>query len=206
MISVVIDPAGRLINLRVVPSQIDERTALVDGPDWKRLFALAELPFDRFTPTPSMWVPPVYADVRAAWVGCVPREARHQNPGRGCSRGGQPGVFRDRGAMDFLVPIWFGLPPPIPATVAPLLLGGRFTLSTLAALFLNVVGTGVVTPRGEPSTQAVSRITASQVWNGACAQRRGGPPVMPVVGIGRGHEQARVSYFFHGARRGVRGR
>ena len=45
--------------------------------------------------------------------------------------------------LNFLVPKWLGLPPPIPLSTLAFLSGGRFTLSALAFPFLDAVGGGV---------------------------------------------------------------
>jgi predicted Ser/Thr protein kinase len=86
----VLDTLGRLIEFNAVPPQRDapanaSAAALVSAgaddaasapapapPDWAPLFALAELPADRFQPATPEWAPRNYADTRAAWVGTIP--------------------------------------------------------------------------------------------------------------------------------------
>jgi serine/threonine-protein kinase len=73
MTHVVLDPQGRLLQLSVVPPQVDAATEEQRRvPDWTRLFEAAGLPRDRFTESPPQWNPPHYADARAAWTGTLP--------------------------------------------------------------------------------------------------------------------------------------
>ena len=81
MVSIVMDPAGRLTGFKVITPQVAAASAAPSGarssgervePDWRTLFVQARLPIDRFTTTPSQWAPPVYADVRSAWDGVYP--------------------------------------------------------------------------------------------------------------------------------------
>ena len=72
MVSVRMDLAGRLTGLTAVPPQIEEVSADARPPDWAALFAEAGLPIAQFSPAMPMRVPPVYADIRAAWEGVYP--------------------------------------------------------------------------------------------------------------------------------------
>jgi len=80
MVSIVIDPAGRLTRFKAITQPVVSEAVEAAGahsraePDWRTLFALAQLPIERFTATPSQWAPPVYADVRAAWDGVYPEQ------------------------------------------------------------------------------------------------------------------------------------
>jgi serine/threonine-protein kinase len=71
MATVLLDPSGRLANLVAVPDQLDEGQS---APPFELPRLLTEAGFDpaRFTPTRSRWVPPSYADARAAWDGVYP--------------------------------------------------------------------------------------------------------------------------------------
>ena len=42
------------------------------APDWTVLFEQAGLSLAQFRPAESRWIPPVYADARAAWQGVYP--------------------------------------------------------------------------------------------------------------------------------------
>jgi serine/threonine-protein kinase len=66
-----LDERGRLLELFVVPPQNDAASPPGPAPDWSFLFAAAGLDPAAFTPEPSEWVPPVYADTRAAWKGSL---------------------------------------------------------------------------------------------------------------------------------------
>jgi hypothetical protein len=67
MTLVKLDTQGRLLELAVVPPQVDpdSRPAPVD---WKPLFDAAGLDLATFTPAAPEWTPRQYADTRAAWT------------------------------------------------------------------------------------------------------------------------------------------
>jgi serine/threonine-protein kinase len=78
MLSLTLDRTGRLVSLLAVPAQID-RSHETSGPststsaaEWEPLFAEAGLPIARFSPAKPQWIPPVFADARAAWEGAYP--------------------------------------------------------------------------------------------------------------------------------------
>jgi serine/threonine-protein kinase len=73
MVTVLLDPSGRLEHLAAVPDQLDDRPA-PPAFDLQALLPAAGFDPVRFSPTPSRWVPPVYADVRAAWDGVYPSQ------------------------------------------------------------------------------------------------------------------------------------
>ena len=70
MIGVTLDPSGRLQRFLAVPLRDDSRTA-TPVPDWSVLFREAGLDAGRFSPATPRFVPPVFADTRAAWEGTV---------------------------------------------------------------------------------------------------------------------------------------
>ncbi|HEX7316818.1 MAG TPA: serine/threonine-protein kinase [Pyrinomonadaceae bacterium] len=72
MADVRLDTEGRLIELTVVPPELDETNAAVAEPDWAPLFVEAGLDIDKFRPSEPRWTPPVFADRRAAWEGVFP--------------------------------------------------------------------------------------------------------------------------------------
>jgi hypothetical protein len=78
MVSLTLDRTGRLVSLLAVPVQQETppRAADTSAPstaaDWKSLLAEAGLSIERFSPAPSRWIPPAYADTRAAWAGAYP--------------------------------------------------------------------------------------------------------------------------------------
>ena len=69
MAAVQLDPAGRLLQLEVVPPQLDSTWAESPAPDWSALFTAAGLDPSGFEPAAVQWTPAVYCDARAAWVG-----------------------------------------------------------------------------------------------------------------------------------------
>ena len=73
MASIRLDTSGRLLDyIRVPPQLPPARDAEPPEPDWDGLFAAAGLEPERFRPAEPAWLPPVYADRRAAWTGAVP--------------------------------------------------------------------------------------------------------------------------------------
>ena len=71
MVSVSLNPQGRLIELAAVPAQV-EAPAGSAPPNWAALFTAADLDLTRFTPVEPEWLPLVSFDARAAWTGVYP--------------------------------------------------------------------------------------------------------------------------------------
>jgi hypothetical protein len=101
MIRVFLDPKGRLLQLEVrpIPGQADlagspERRA----PDWKQLFAEADLDPGRFKPATPMAVPPVAADTQMAWTGTFAEDPASTVRVEAAWRQGKP-VFFDIGGF-----------------------------------------------------------------------------------------------------------
>jgi protein kinase-like protein len=69
MTNVALDPKGRLVRFSRVPPQVDTPNAIRKSTEWAPLFAAAGLPLDQYLVTEPAWIPPVYADQRAAWQG-----------------------------------------------------------------------------------------------------------------------------------------
>jgi Protein kinase domain len=69
MARVTFDHGGRLLELALVP---DAKRKNASANDWPQLFALAQLPMARFTPSASSTLSPVVADERRAWSGTAP--------------------------------------------------------------------------------------------------------------------------------------
>jgi serine/threonine-protein kinase len=67
-----LDTEGRLVELQVVPPEVEEPGAGAAEPDWSPLFAEAGLDINKFTPAEPRWAPPSFADRRAAWEGAFP--------------------------------------------------------------------------------------------------------------------------------------
>ena len=74
MISLTLDRAGRLVSFLAVPMQIETpgRSNAPAEVDWAPLFVEAGLPVERFAPAAPHWIPPTFADARAAWTGKYP--------------------------------------------------------------------------------------------------------------------------------------
>jgi Protein kinase domain len=76
MRSVTLDRTGRLVSLLAVPTQVetsqDSAASAPTAADWNPLFAEAGLSMAGFTPAQPRWIPPIFADQRAAWEGTYP--------------------------------------------------------------------------------------------------------------------------------------
>jgi serine/threonine-protein kinase len=96
MAGVWLDTAGRLIELRVVPPELEEpaSSAASPEPDWAPLFAEAGLDPSKFTPAEPRWVPPSYADRRAAWDGVFPLQPETPLRVEAASYRGRPVSFK----------------------------------------------------------------------------------------------------------------
>jgi serine/threonine-protein kinase len=69
MTSVALDARGRLIELNVVPPQVEEKRTQNIPADWQVLFAEAGLDIRSYKEIESQWTPPSFADERKAWEG-----------------------------------------------------------------------------------------------------------------------------------------
>jgi serine/threonine-protein kinase len=90
MVLVRLDPAGRLTGLTAVPPQIEEVSTEARPPDWAALFAEAGLTIAQFSQVRPTRVPPVYADVRAAWEGVYPDRPEIRIQVEGAAARGRP--------------------------------------------------------------------------------------------------------------------
>jgi serine/threonine-protein kinase len=91
------DMRGRLLDLYVVPPQLEEGTAAaaaVAPPDWGVLFGDAGLDLARFQPSPPRWTPPFFADARAAWDGTHPERSDISIHVEAASYRGRPVYFQ----------------------------------------------------------------------------------------------------------------
>jgi serine/threonine-protein kinase len=71
MVSVTLDPQGRLIEFDAVPPQVDKASGESPLPDWKGLFDAAGLDMSRFSGATPQWTPLGICDARAAWTGIL---------------------------------------------------------------------------------------------------------------------------------------
>jgi hypothetical protein len=73
MVEVQLDPQGRLALFSAVPPQTEDAGEASEiKPDWESLFSAAGLDRQTFRPVAPTWLPPSYADRRAAWEGVYP--------------------------------------------------------------------------------------------------------------------------------------
>ena len=69
MITLHLDPQGRLVEFEAVPQQVQDAVAPAPPADWAPLLNAAGLDMARFTPAAPSWLPPTPFDARAAWTG-----------------------------------------------------------------------------------------------------------------------------------------
>jgi serine/threonine-protein kinase len=72
MVSVNLNPQGRLVEFTAVPPQVEKPGQAVAPPDWPGFFTAAGLDMTGFTPVEPEWLPLVSFDTRAAWTGVCP--------------------------------------------------------------------------------------------------------------------------------------
>jgi hypothetical protein len=70
MVGVELDPLGRLIRFEAVPSSVPQASSA--ALDWSILLAEGGLDAAAFSPAEPGWLPPFYADARAAWIESKP--------------------------------------------------------------------------------------------------------------------------------------
>jgi len=100
MTSVILDPRGRLVELSVVPPQVDSSKESPEPMDWSPAFAEAGLDPAKFTPSEPQWTPQSYADARAAWVGALADHPDIAIRIEAASYRNQPVYFRVLGPWD----------------------------------------------------------------------------------------------------------
>src|SRR6266540_3511750 len=134
MISVELDPLGRLIRFEAVPSSGPRESSAAF--DWSILFAEAGLDRAAFAPTEPRWLPPFYADSRIGWTEGQPERADRPLGVEAAAHHGRPVYFE-------LVGPWSR--PPRMARPAELMgLGRDFPLLLLGIL---VVGGALIARR-----------------------------------------------------------
>src|SRR6185503_15668814 len=72
MRTIVLDPDGRLVGLRVVPPSIRHDGGAAPPPNWEPLFEAAGLSFSSFRPASPRLTPPVFSDINVAFEGPLP--------------------------------------------------------------------------------------------------------------------------------------
>jgi hypothetical protein len=98
MVSVILDPAGRLVHLEAVPPQMETEPGISKPLDGGPLFTAAGLNMAQFKAAEPRWNPLAATDARAAWTGIFP--GRPENPIRveAASWRGRPVYFQIIGA------------------------------------------------------------------------------------------------------------
>ena len=94
MLSVYLDPQGRLVQFAAVPPQVDDTPAPAAQPDWTRLFEAAGLDMTRFSGTAPKWTPLGICDARAAWTGAYPGQPSDSLRVEAASWRGRPIYFQ----------------------------------------------------------------------------------------------------------------
>jgi serine/threonine-protein kinase len=96
MAMVIVDGSGRLVELATVPPQVedDDPSGPPPEPDWGILFEEAGLDIATFTPVPSRWTPPSYADTRTAWTGVYPERPDQEVRVEAAAYAGRPIYFQ----------------------------------------------------------------------------------------------------------------
>jgi serine/threonine protein kinase len=74
MVSLQMDAHGHLLQLLVVPPQVDDSQGTSAEPNWSTCFAEAGLDMSRFAPAGPKWLPPVPFDKLSDWEGTEPQE------------------------------------------------------------------------------------------------------------------------------------
>ena len=75
MTRVKLDPTGKLVDLVVVPSPVEETAGATSAPDWVALLTSGGYDHRAWRPVAPRHTPPFYADARAAWEGRWPSRA-----------------------------------------------------------------------------------------------------------------------------------
>ena len=88
-----LDMRGRLLELNIVPPQLDEQATAASQPDWSALFNEAGFDISKFKATEPRWTPPVYGDTRAAWEGVYPDQPQIPIRVEAAAFRGQPVYF-----------------------------------------------------------------------------------------------------------------
>jgi predicted Ser/Thr protein kinase len=136
MKQVSVDPAGRLVYLHVIPQKVESETAVPpERTDWSTLFTAAGLDPAAFQSVAPRWVPPQFADERAAWEGT--------------SAAGRPlrveaAAYRGRPVHFLMVGPWTR---PDPMAGRPATAGSRVMSALQIVLFIAIVGGSILLAR-----------------------------------------------------------
>jgi hypothetical protein len=125
--------------------------------DWAKVFALAGLPYERFTSVTPQWNPAVYADQRMAWTGTVPGDSTIALRIEAASYRGKPVMFRH------IYPWAIAAVPTSPTAAAV----QDWLVAFIWAVFVGLLALAVVTARR--NLRAGAADTASTVRMGLVA-------------------------------------
>ncbi len=92
MISLQIDPSGRLLWLDAVPDRLAETSQA--RADWQAVFDLMDLDITEFTPVEPRLLPDHFADERVAWEGVFPEDPEATLTIEAAAFGGRPTSVR----------------------------------------------------------------------------------------------------------------
>jgi serine/threonine-protein kinase len=93
-------PRGHLVQLAVVPAQVEKPAEAAPQPDWAPLFSAAGLDIAKWAPAQSTWTPPVYSDARFAWTGSLAERPNMPVRIEAASYRGRPVYFQFVGPMN----------------------------------------------------------------------------------------------------------
>jgi serine/threonine-protein kinase len=94
MVSVMLDPTGRLAHLEAVPPQVETQPALPKPLDATPLFTAAGLDITQFKSAEPQWIPLAATDARAAWTGIFPGQPENPIRVEAASWRGKPVYFQ----------------------------------------------------------------------------------------------------------------
>ncbi len=94
MVEARLSPKGRLTYFAAVPPELSDASAPPAEPDWRPLFAAADLDPAAFTETEPLWSPRSFADRRVAWKGAYPGAPGSPIRVEAASYRGRPVSFR----------------------------------------------------------------------------------------------------------------
>ncbi len=97
MVSVILDPEGRLVYLEAVPPQVDDTPPFGKPLDPGPLFASAGLDFSKFNPAEPKWNPLANTDARQAWTGVIRAPIEYPIRVEAASWRGKPVYFQVAG-------------------------------------------------------------------------------------------------------------
>jgi serine/threonine-protein kinase len=148
--SVLLDPRGRLAELRIVPRSPPNGPLTGPGDDWaKSLFQAAELDATRFVAADPLQAPPLACDRQAAWIGTWAEGSDTQVRLEAAAYRGQPVWFK----MD--LPAW-GSDRPAGSGYTPAAWSSAFTVGIL-------VSAGALAWRNVRRGRG-DRVTARRLW------------------------------------------